>query len=100
MLQCFASPRLARSAVDCERFFYMTRAEFLSELDAILELPPGTLAGGERLADLEQWNSMAMLGFIALADTNNGEKIQPRQIVNCVTVGDLLGLARVEGAAS
>ncbi|MBS1856562.1 MAG: acyl carrier protein [Acidobacteria bacterium] len=78
----------------------MTRAEFLSEMDAILELPAGTLTGGEKLADLEQWNSMAMLGFIALADTNNGTRIQPRQIVNCVTVGDLLTLARAEGAAS
>ncbi|MDE3165508.1 MAG: acyl carrier protein [Acidobacteriota bacterium] len=68
-------------------------------MDSILELPAGTLTGGEKLADLEQWNSMAMLGFIALADTNNGTRIQARQITGCNTVEDLLSAARLDGAA-
>jgi hypothetical protein len=78
----------------------MTRTEFLSEMDAILELPAGKLTGAEKLEDLEQWNSTAMLGFIALADTNNGMSISPRQIVNCTTINDLLAVARVDGAAT
>jgi hypothetical protein len=78
----------------------MTRAEFLAQMDEILDLPAGTLTGGEKLAELENWNSMAMLGFIALADTNNGARIQPRQIVSCVTVDDLLAAARVDRAAN
>jgi acyl carrier protein len=78
----------------------MTRQEFLLEMDDILELPPGSLKGPEKLEELEQWNSTAMIGFIALADTNSGVRISPRQIVTCSTVGDLLSLARVDGAAS
>ena len=78
----------------------MTREEFLVEMDDILELPAGSLKGSEKLDDLEQWNSTAMIGFIALADTNNGVRISPRQIVNCATVADLLELAKVEGSAT
>jgi hypothetical protein len=78
----------------------MTRQEFLLEMDDILELPPGSLKGPEKLEELEQWNSTAMIGFIALADTNSGARISPRQIVNCATVGDLLNLARVDGVSS
>jgi acyl carrier protein len=76
----------------------MTREQFLLEMDEILELPSGTLKGPEKLEDLEQWNSMSMLGYIALADTHSGVKISPRQIVQCSTVDDLLKLARVEDA--
>jgi acyl carrier protein len=76
----------------------MTREEFFAELEEILELPAGTVKGPEKLEDLEQWNSVAMIGFIALADTNNGTRISPRQIVNCATVEDLLKLAKVDGA--
>lgn len=78
----------------------MTREEFLLELDQILELAPGSLKGDEKLEALEQWDSTAMMGYLALADTNNGTRISPRQIVNCTTVADLLKLAQVDGAAS
>jgi acyl carrier protein len=74
----------------------MTQQEFLLEMDELLELPPGTLKGREKLEDLEQWNSTALIGFIALADTNNSVRISPRQIVNCATVADLLAIARVD----
>ena len=78
----------------------MTRSEFLLELDQLLELAPATLQGPEKLEELEQWNSMAMIGFIALADTNNGVRVSPRQIVNCATIDDLLRLAQVEAGSS
>jgi hypothetical protein len=40
-----------------------------------------------------------MIGYIALADTNNQTRISPRQIVNCVMIDDLLSLARVDGSS-
>lgn len=78
----------------------MSREEFLSQLDAVLELPAGSLSGPERLEDLAQWDSGAMIGFIALADDHNGIRISPRQIANCATVDDLLTLAQVPGGSS
>ena len=77
----------------------MTREEFLSELDELVELEPGTLKGPEKLEELEQWSSMAIVGFIALADTYNGAKVGPIQIAKCVTVDDLLNLAKVDPAS-
>ena len=41
----------------------MTREEFFAELEEILELPAGTVKGPEKLEDLEQWNSVAMIGW-------------------------------------
>jgi acyl carrier protein len=74
----------------------MTREEFLAELDGLVDLEPGTLQGPEKLEDLDQWTSMAVVGFIALADTYNGTKVRPTQIGKCLTVNDLLALAKVE----
>jgi len=66
-------------------------------LDDILELPAGTLNGPEKLDDLEHWNSTAMIGFIALADTSNNTRLGARQILNCSTIEDLLALAKAGG---
>jgi len=74
----------------------MTRTEFLKSMDTMLELPEGTLTGSEKLKDLEQWTSMAVVSFIALADENNRVTLSPRQLSNCSTVGELLELAKVE----
>jgi acyl carrier protein len=77
----------------------MTREEFLLGLDEILELPAGTLTGPENLENLGQWDSAAMIGFVALADTHNGIRIHPRLIANCSTVEDLLKLAKADGGS-
>ena len=74
----------------------MTREEFLAELDELVELPPGTLKGPEKLEELDQWTSMAMVGFIALADTHSSTKVGPKEIAKCLTVDDLLNLAKVD----
>jgi acyl carrier protein len=74
----------------------MNRKEFLNALDEALELPAGTLQGPEELSDLDMWDSMAMMSYIALADNNGSVKISPRQIVGCTTVDDLLKLAKVD----
>jgi len=64
-------------------------------MDNLLELPAGTLKGAENLDDLENWNSLAMVEYIALADSN-GAKLSPRQIRDCNTVDDLAQLAKIE----
>lgn len=74
----------------------MTREEFLAQLDELLELMPGTLQGPEKLENLDQWNSLALVSFMALADTNNGVRLSPRDIAKCITVSDLLKIAQVE----
>jgi acyl carrier protein len=74
----------------------MNRDEFLLEIDEILDLPPGTLRGHEKLEELKNWDSTSLITFIALAETNNGVPISPGQIVRCSTVADLLCLVGAE----
>jgi acyl carrier protein len=74
----------------------MNRTEFLSEMDELLGLRPGTLRGDEQLEELQNWDSTALIGLIALAESTNGTQISPVEVVGCSTVGDLLRLARVE----
>jgi acyl carrier protein len=73
----------------------MTREEFLSEMDDILGLRVGTLRGDEKLEELQNWDSTALVSLIALAETANDANISPDQVVGCSTVADLLRLAGV-----
>jgi len=75
----------------------MTRKDFLLEMDEILGLKTGTLRGDEKLEELENWDSTALISLIVLAETSNNVKISPDQVVGCSTVADLLRLAQVEG---
>jgi acyl carrier protein len=77
----------------------MTRQEFLLEMDEILGLRAGTLRGDEKLEELENWDSTALISLIALADTSNDAQISPEQVVGCSSVADLLRLARVDGTS-
>jgi len=78
----------------------MTREKFLLEMDEILGLRAGTLRGDERLEELENWDSTALISLIVLAETSNNAHISPEQVVGCATVADLLRLAQVDGSSS
>ncbi len=73
----------------------ITRKAFLLELDEILGLRPGTLVGDEKLDELPNWDSTALIGLIAMAEAMNDTHISPDQVIGCSTVADLLLLACV-----
>ena len=75
----------------------LNTADFYRKLEEVLDLAPGTLKGGEALSGLDAWDSMAVLGFIAVADENYGVTIPPKRISECRTVDDLAGLIREYG---
>jgi acyl carrier protein len=71
----------------------LNKQEFLHRLDEVFELEPGTLTGDELLADIERWDSVTVLEFLALVDENfEGVEISPKQIPDCRTVNDLIHL--------
>ena len=76
--------------------FGMTMDEFLGHMADILETPRASLRAENNLADLEGWNSMAMVSFIAFAD-EQGQTLSPKKIAPCVTVADLAKLTGVNG---
>jgi acyl carrier protein len=71
----------------------MTSNELLQEMDEILGVRAGTIRGTERLEDLENWDSTALISFIALAEMNSGASVSLNQVVGCSTVADLLRIA-------
>ena len=70
----------------------MNRPALLLELDAIIAVEPGTLTGEEQLDTLKGWDSLAIVQFIALADSAAGLTLAPEKIGACKTVNDLLTL--------
>ena len=70
----------------------LTKAEFLNKFEAILEFDEGTLTGKEELAGLPSWDSLTLMGFIAMVDETFGQRFSGKQIMACKTVDDLMNL--------
>lgn len=70
----------------------MDKATFIGKIEAMLELDPGSLNEGSALAEVEAWDSLAVLSYISLADETLGKVVDAKAIGTCRTVGDLLGL--------
>jgi acyl carrier protein len=70
----------------------MKKEEFLLLLDELIEEDPGTLKGTDALGDLEAWDSLATVGFIALVDEHFDMTIAVQGIADCETIDDLIGL--------
>jgi acyl carrier protein len=64
-------------------------AEFYRNLEELMEVDPGSLKGGDLLADLEAWDSVTVLSFIAMVDEKYDVNIPAKRIVECRSVDDL-----------
>ena len=61
-------------------------------LEEIVEADPDTLTSEELIEDLENWDSLAVVNFIALVDENFGITLSPEKIMNSKTVNELVSL--------
>ncbi|MCW2243733.1 acyl carrier protein [Azospirillum canadense] len=77
----------------------MDRKEFLLALDEMLELDAGTLTGAEELESLDNWDSLAVISFIALVDEKLGLVVEGEKLAKAKAIDDLLALAGVAVAA-
>lgn len=59
----------------------------------MLEVDAGSLSEETILADLDTWDSLSVMTFIAFVSDLSGAKIGAREIRDCETVGDLLAIA-------
>lgn len=72
----------------------MTREEFLRQLDDLFELEAGTLTGDEPLNTFQAWDSMTVLGFIALLDEHFSLSVPTSAIMQAETVNGLIELVK------
>ena len=70
----------------------MNKKEFLNKIEEIIEVEENSLTGSELLEDLEDWDSLAVMGFIAMIDVNFALTIRAEKINECKTVNDLASL--------
>jgi acyl carrier protein len=70
----------------------MTRKDFLARLDEIMERAPGTTHADEVLASVDAWDSLALMSFIALVDSEFGVRVAGPRLAACKTVADLLAI--------
>lgn len=71
---------------------FMTSSNFLRALEESLELESGSVSGNEKLNDVDWWDSLAALTFMAVADQELQTIISGEQLASCNTVPDLLRL--------
>jgi acyl carrier protein len=70
----------------------MPKQDLLALMDQLLKLPRGTVKGTDCLHQLAEWDSLAIMGFIALADEKFGVEVSPFGLERCGTVDDLIAL--------
>jgi acyl carrier protein len=58
-------------------------------LSQAMELPKARFTGNERLAEMERWDSLALLNFMALIDANYGITLSSEKLLQCESIADI-----------
>lgn len=66
---------------------------FYRKMEKLLNVPAGSVEGTRELKTFESWDSLTILEFIVLADTDYGSNVEPSDITGCKTIDDLAKLA-------
>lgn len=74
----------------------MTKEQFYTLLDELLEQDPGTIKGDEPFTSLERWDSLAVIGFIALIDEHFSMSVPAARINACQGVPDLVAIVQAK----
>ena len=72
----------------------MNRDEFLERLHVVFESDSGSITCDDVLQRIDGWDSMTFLGLIAMVDEHYGVSLEPKQVLACKTVNDLILLVQ------
>jgi acyl carrier protein len=72
----------------------MGEKEILSELELIIEADPASLQSNAELAELDRWDSIAVVSFMAIADEKFGVILSAKELEKATTVADLINLVK------
>ena len=68
----------------------MNEKEFMTKIKAILDNEDVTM--DSVLEDVEEWDSLSIVSFVAMANASCGKRIAPAVIRDCKTIRDLYTL--------
>ena len=72
----------------------MTEQEFLEEFAVVMGADPKTVLPDTELESLEAWDSMGVLGVVALLDRVAGKGLEITRLAECTKVQDLVDIVR------
>ena len=72
--------------------------QFYRKMEGLLNAPAGSVKGNPELQTLKHWDSLTILEFIVLADSDFKSDVQPADITSCRTVDDLAQLTIAHSA--
>jgi acyl carrier protein len=67
----------------------ITQEQWLRLVERMLEMDPGKLRADDSLASIQQWDSLAVVQYLALIDRQFGVTVIYEQIASCGTFDDL-----------
>jgi acyl carrier protein len=70
----------------------MDKTIFYAKLAQMLDVPPGAIHGPCELKELDAWDSLAVVSFVAMADSDYHVALPDGAIGACRTVDDLARL--------
>lgn len=73
----------------------MTKEQFMEEMAYVLDLDEngGVLSLEQSLDEIEEWDSLSYVAFLAMANKASGKRILPAQVKAAKTMRDLFVLA-------
>ncbi len=70
----------------------MTKSEFFAAIAEIMEIDGASLTGTEALREIGNWDSLAVISFIALADEQFDVIVPGEKIKEALSLNDLAAL--------
>lgn len=70
----------------------MTKQDFIRELESVLELDVNSIDEDQVLADLDNWDSLSIMTFIAMVDEKCGVTLSASKLADAKSVTDLITL--------
>ena len=73
----------------------MDKPAFFAAVAEILEADPAGLTGDEAISDVGNWDSLSVISFIAMVDSDLGQIVDGEKLKDAKTLNDLAALAGV-----
>lgn len=65
---------------------------FIEKFAEVLDVDSSSLTPETEFADLDEWNSMAVVQVVVMIDEEFGQSVTPVDIRKCVTLADIFNL--------
>lgn len=70
----------------------MDKPAFFAAIAEILEADPTGLTGDEQISDIGNWDSLSVISFIAMVDSDLDQVVDAEKLKNAKTFNDLAAL--------